>query len=90
MLQNKSIKIWDVNVDNIVILKLVKTKTNSKNLIGYLDKTIRPLLLIMPKMSRYFKTFKVKEVHNILMFFRIDDEKLLQKDKGIWTKIQDF
>ena len=24
----KSIKIWDVNVDNIVISKLVKTKTN--------------------------------------------------------------
>ena len=23
-------KIWDVNVDNIVISKLVKTKTNSK------------------------------------------------------------
>ena len=87
---NKPINIWDVNVDNIVILKLVKTKTNSKNLIGYLDKTIRPLLLIMPKMSRYFKTFKVKEVHNMLMFFRIDDEKLLQKDKGIWTKIEDF
>ena len=87
---NRPINIWDVNVDNIVILKLVKTKTNSKNLIGYLDKTIRPLLLIMPKMSRYFKTFKVKEVHNILMFFLIDDEKLLQKDKGIWTKIQDF
>ena len=44
----------------------------------------------MPKMSRYFKTFKVKEGHNKLMFFSIDDEKLLQKDKGIWTKIEDF
>ena len=32
------IKIWDVNVDNIVISKLVKTKTNSKYLIGYLEK----------------------------------------------------
>ena len=31
----RPIKIWDVNVDNIVILKLVKTKNNSK--IGYLD-----------------------------------------------------
>ena len=87
---NRPINIWDVNVDNIVILKLVKTKTNSKNLIGYLDKTIRPLLLIMPKMSRYLKTFKVKEGHNKLMFFSINDEKLLQKDKGIWTKIEDF
>ena len=29
----KPIKIWDVNVDNIVVSKLVKTKTNSKYLI---------------------------------------------------------
>ena len=55
------IKIWDVNVDNIVISKLVKTKSNSKYLIGYLDKTIRTLVLIMPKMSGYVKTFKVKD-----------------------------
>ena len=38
----KPIKIWDVDVDNIVISKLVETKTNYKYLIGYLDKTIRP------------------------------------------------
>ena len=30
----KPIKIWDVNVDNIIISKLVKTKTNYKYLIG--------------------------------------------------------
>ena len=42
----KPIKIWNVNVDNIVISKLVKTKTNSKYLIGYLDKDIRPLVWI--------------------------------------------
>ena len=53
MLQKKLIKIWDVNIDNIVISKLVKTKTNSKYLIGYSDKAIRPLVLIMPKMSGY-------------------------------------
>ena len=57
----KPIKIWDVNVDNIVILKLVKTKTNSKYLIGYSHKAIRPLVLIMPKMIGYVKTFKVKD-----------------------------
>ena len=32
----KPINIWDVNVDNIVISKLIKTKINSKYLIGYL------------------------------------------------------
>ena len=31
------IKIWDINVDNIVISNLVKTKTNYKYLICYLD-----------------------------------------------------
>ena len=31
-------RIWDANVDNVVISKLVKTKTNSKYLIRYLDK----------------------------------------------------
>ena len=51
----KPIKIWDVNVDNIVISKLVETKTNSKYLIGYLEKDKRPLVLIMPKMNGYVK-----------------------------------
>ena len=50
----RPIKIWDVNVDNI-ISKLGQTKTNSKYLIGYLDKAIRPLVLIMPKMNGYVK-----------------------------------
>ena len=50
----KPVKIWDVNVDNIVISKLIKTKTNSKYLIGHLNKVnkvVKPLVLIMPKMN---------------------------------------
>ena len=86
MLQKKNrIKICDVNVDNIVISKLVKTKTNSKYLIGYLDNDIRPLVLIMPKLSAYIKAFKVEDQINKLLSFRIDLEKLLQKYKA--TKI---
>ena len=71
--QNKSSKrkiLWfkpihfsDVNVDNIVISKLVKTKTNSKCLIGYLDKVVRSLVLILPQMSGYVKSFKAKDVN---------------------------
>ena len=58
----KPIKIWDVNVDNIVVSKLIETKTNSKYLIGMkFDKAIRPLVLTMPKMSGYVNTFIVKE-----------------------------
>ena len=57
----KPIKIWDIGVDNIVISKLVKTKTNSKYLIGIkFDKAMRPLVLMF-KMSGYVRTFKVKE-----------------------------
>ena len=78
MLQKKRMKTWDVNVDNIVISKLVKTKTNSKYFIGHLDKAIRPLVFIMPKMSWCVKIFKVKDgdkdKSNILMYFCIDDE----------------
>ena len=33
----KTIKVWDANVDNIVISKLAKTRTNSKYLIGYFN-----------------------------------------------------
>ena len=58
---NKTINIWDVNVDNIVISKLVETKTNSEYQIGYLDKVIIPLVLVLPKMSRYVQTFKVTD-----------------------------
>ena len=45
----KTINIRYVNDDNIVISKLVKTKSNCKYFTGYLDKVIRPLVLIMPK-----------------------------------------
>ena len=84
----KPIKIWDVNVDNIIISKLFKTKTNSKYLVGFLDKDILPLVLIMPKMSGYVKKFKVEDKNNKLMSFRVVDENLLQKYKAIQTKIE--
>ena len=40
--------------------KLIETKTSFKYLIGYLDKTMRPLILIMFKMIGYVKRFKFK------------------------------
>ena len=55
------IKIRGVNVHNIAISKLVNTKTHSKYLIGYLDNVIGLLVLILPKMSEYVKTLKVKD-----------------------------
>ena len=71
--------ISDANVDNIIISKLVKTKTNSKYLIGCLYIRIRPLVLLMPKMSGYVKTFKVEDKNSKLMSFHRDDEKNISK-----------
>ena len=85
----KPIKNWDVNVGNMVISKLVKTKTNSKYLIGYSDNDTRTLILIMPKRSEYAKIFEVEDKNSKLMSFLIHDEKLLEKCKTIWTKIED-
>ena len=89
-----SIKIWNVKVETIVISKLVK-KNNSKYLTGIkFGKSLRPLVLIMPKMSGYVKRFKIKEEdkckNNKLMSFHLADEKLLEKYKAIWSKIKDL
>ena len=54
-------------------------------MIGHLDKAIRALVLIMPKMSG-----DVETGINKLMSSRVEDEKLLEKYKTIWTKIEDL
>ena len=41
--------------------KPTKNKTNSKYSVGHSDKATGPLILIMLKMSRYVKTFKVED-----------------------------
>ena len=78
------------NVDNIVISNVIKRKPNTKYMIGYLDEDIRPLDSTMPKISGYINTFKVEDKNNKLMFFHIDDEKLLEKYKAISTKFEDL
>ena len=84
MVQKKK-KNWDVNFDNIVISKLVETKTNCKYWIGYLGE-IMSLVLMLSKVNGFVKTFKFKD--NKLISFRINDEKLLEKYKTIWTKMK--
>ena len=48
----------------------------------------------MPKTSGYVKTFKVKEgdkdENNKIISFRKDDQKLLEKYKAIWNKIENL
>ena len=82
----KPIQIWNLNVENIAVSKIIETKTNKIKF----DKSIKPFLLIMPKVSRYVKTFKDVDKIKKLFTFRIDDEKLLEKYIAIWTKIEDL
>ena len=44
----------------------------------------------MPEVTGYVKTSRVKDKINKLMSFCIDDEKLFEKYKAIWTKIEDL
>ena len=56
-------------------------------MIGYQDKAIKSLVLVMPKISGYAETFKVKDGDkdkiNKLTSLGIYDEKLLQKYRAI-------
>ena len=49
---------------------------------------------MLPRMSGYVDTFKVKDKekdkNNKLLSLRINEEKLLEKYKTIWTKIKDL
>ena len=89
--RKNSIKIWDVYVDNIVISKLIETKSNPQYLIGCLDEVTRPLVLI--RNLRHVKEFKNKggdkNKNNKFMPLRIHDDKLLEKYKTVWTKAED-
>ena len=73
----KSTKIWDVDADNIVISKLIKTENNSKDLNAYLNEIISLLILISLKMNRYVTMFKFK--NKTLMSLSIDDDKPFEK-----------
>ena len=59
---------------------------------GYLDKVIRPLVLKMHKRNWYVKTFKVKDGNKDKdnKSFYLDEDKLLEKYKAIWTKTEDL
>ena len=59
-----------------------------------LDKVVRSLVWIMPKISRYVKTLKVKDGdkdrNNTLAPFCRHDGRILEKYKANWIKIEDL
>ena len=62
--------------------------------IRYLGQVIRLLVLILPKISRYVKTFKdkgqFKNKNNQLMYLVIYNDNLVEKYETIWNKVEDF
>ena len=63
-------KINYVNVDNIVVSKLIETKTNYKYLIVYLDE-VRRFVLILPKWVDILKLLALKMEAKIGRFWNI-------------------
>ena len=63
-------------------------------MIGYLDKVMRPLDLVLLKTNWYVKTFKFKDgdedKNKKLTSLRIDDRNLLEKYKTISIKAEDL
>ena len=59
-------------------------------MLGYLDKAIRQLVLILPATIECLETLKDgdKNKNNKWMSFRMDDKKRLEKYKATWTKIK--
>ena len=88
----KPIKIWNVNVNNIVLSILVESENNYNYLIGCLDEVIIPLVLILFKMNGYVKTSKVKnwdkDKYNKLIYFCIIDEFLLKSMKTFRLRLK--
>ena len=64
--------ICDVNVGNIFISKLVETKTNSNYMAWYLDKVIRPSVLVLLKWVNMSRHLKLKMEIKIRLRLRLD------------------
>ena len=84
----KGIKLKDVIVDNIVVNNSVKGNNETvKYYIGYLDRSITPLCLILPQMSGWIEYF---ENGGKNMSFKIEDDEVYVKYNQIWNKIKDL
>ena len=79
-------KINYVNVDNIVVSKLIETKTNYKYLIVYLDE-VRRFVLILPKWVDILKLLALKMEAKIGRFWNIKLNALSVDDIYIYIYI---
>ena len=86
-MSKKAIDLMSVNTDQIVISDKFNHNNNDfKYFIGYQeDEIVKPLCIILPKMSGYIKYF---EYGNPNMSFFIKDDELWEKYKQIWDVIK--
>ena len=84
----KGVKLKDVIVKNIVVSNKIRGNNETVTYyIGYLDKSVSPLCLILPKMSGWIKYF---ENGGKNMSFKIEDDEVCVKYNQIWNKIKDL
>ena len=85
----KQFNIKDIDINEILISKPESFDKNNfkKYIIGYIDNTIRPLQLFLPKMTGYLNIFKDG---NRKMSFLTDNNEFLERCTKIWKKNKRF
>ena len=86
-MSKKAIDLMSVNIDQIVISDKFNHNNNDfKYFIGYQeDEIVKPLCIILPKMSGYIKYFEYGSPN---MSFFIKDDEVWEKYKQIWVVIK--
>ena len=82
----KQFNIKDIDINKILLSKPESYDKNNvrKYIIGYNDKTIRPLQLFLPKMTGYLNIF---EDGTRIISFLTDNNEFLERYTTIWEKI---
>ena len=75
-----------MDISKIVFNKVSFDKKGLKYFIGYKDdEKVKPLCIMLPKMSGYTKSFNETKYMSIL----IKEDELLEKYNKIWYKVRD-
>lgn len=78
------IDIGEVEIEKIISNKILYGK-GFKKFIGYTnDKKVKPLCIILPKISGYAKYFEETKCINFL----IEDDELLEANNKMWQRIR--
>ena len=87
-INKKQFKIKDIDINKILISKPESygKKNAKKYIIGYNDDVIRPLHILLPKMTICVKYFDDDKT----ISFLADDKELLKEYVKVWKKIRDL